>query len=482
MNSRVMLMRMLVIVGIVNLDFLAGCSSGTNQPFNQPSSQPRNSSNPVPMIVGLTQNCAQAGGQAFSLSILGSNFVSSSVVRWNGSDRPTTFDNSGRLNAQISASDIASPGTAAVTVFNPAPGGGSSNTLMLAVATGGVSPRSVVVEPAGNFAYVANAGCPDAFTGSVSMYRIDVSTGLLQYIGAVKAGTASETVATDPTGKFTYVTNEFSNDISMYTVDATTGMLTPRGTINSGRRAVSVTLHPSGKFAYVANGCFQNSLVDSVSMYMVDTATGALTSVGTIPTGATGPSACSINIGISLDPSGMYAYVAGDGCGLDIYQGYISTYTIDLTTGALTSVGQPIGAGDCSDSVSVDPFSKFAYVTNNQDDDISIYSITATTGALKSLGTVATGSGPVSSAVHPSGKFAYVANRGSNDVSAYSINANTGALTFTGTTAAGSGPSSIAIHPSGNFAYVTNSGSNSVSIYSIDAVTGALTLIGTIGT
>jgi YVTN family beta-propeller protein len=73
-------------------------------------------------------------------------------------------------------------------------------------------------------------------------------------------------------------------------------------------------------------------------------------------------------------------------------------------------------------------------------------------------------------------------NSGSNDVSMYTINATTGALTSIGTIAAGSTPTSIAIHPSGKFAYVTNSASNDVSIYSIDAATGALTLIGTIGT
>ena len=72
-------------------------------------------------------------------------------------------------------------------------------------------------------------------------------------------------------------------------------------------------------------------------------------------------------------------------------------------------------------------------------------------------------------AVDPASKFAYVMNFSSNDVSMYTINATTGALTSTGTIAAGQFPTSIAIHPSGNFAYVTNSDSNDVSIYSIDA-------------
>jgi len=74
-----------------------------------------------------------------------------------------------------------------------------------------------------------------------------------------------------------------------------------------------------------------------------------------------------------------------------------------------------------------------------------------------------------------------VTNAGSNDVSMYAINTTTGALTSMGTIAVGSSPTSIAI-ASAKFVYVTNSSSNNVSMYSIDAVSGALTLIGTVGT
>ena len=85
--------------------------------------------------------------------------MTSSVVRWNGSDRPTTSDAINGLVAQISASDIAAAGTAAVTVFNPGPGGGSSNALTFTINSGAVDPQSIAVDPAGKFAYVASAGC-----------------------------------------------------------------------------------------------------------------------------------------------------------------------------------------------------------------------------------------------------------------------------------------------------------------------------------
>jgi hypothetical protein len=75
----------------------------------------------------------------------GSNFVSGASVQWNGSNRSTTFVNSGQVTAQIAAGDISVAGTAAVTLSNPAPGGGNSNsatfTVPCVIATAG--PASV---------------------------------------------------------------------------------------------------------------------------------------------------------------------------------------------------------------------------------------------------------------------------------------------------------------------------------------------------
>src|SRR5262249_32881698 len=71
-------------------------------------------------------NSAMATGPAFTLTVNGSGFVSGSAVRWNGSSRPTTFVNSSQLTAMIPASDIATVGSAQVTVNSPAPGGGVS--------------------------------------------------------------------------------------------------------------------------------------------------------------------------------------------------------------------------------------------------------------------------------------------------------------------------------------------------------------------
>jgi hypothetical protein len=89
--------------------------------------------NPVPALSSLSPNSATAGGPGLTLTVNGSKFVSTSVVRWNGSNRTTTFVSSTQVKASILASDIAKAGTAQVTVFNPTPGGGTSNALTFTI-------------------------------------------------------------------------------------------------------------------------------------------------------------------------------------------------------------------------------------------------------------------------------------------------------------------------------------------------------------
>ena len=55
--------------------------------------------NPVPTTTGLTPTSAVAGGPGFTLTVTGTNLVRSSVVRWNGADRATTYTSATQLTA-----------------------------------------------------------------------------------------------------------------------------------------------------------------------------------------------------------------------------------------------------------------------------------------------------------------------------------------------------------------------------------------------
>lgn len=89
--------------------------------------------NPLPVASALSPVSAKVGGAAFTLTVTGSNFVSTSKVRWNGTSLVTTWVSATKLTAAVPAADIATATTAAVTVISPAPGGGTSAALKLPV-------------------------------------------------------------------------------------------------------------------------------------------------------------------------------------------------------------------------------------------------------------------------------------------------------------------------------------------------------------
>jgi len=88
---------------------------------------------PAPVIASLSPSSAKAGTTFVSLNVNGSNFTPASVVLWNGSPRTTTYFGPNLLTARINAADLAVAGTPQVTVFTPAPGGGTSNAVTFTV-------------------------------------------------------------------------------------------------------------------------------------------------------------------------------------------------------------------------------------------------------------------------------------------------------------------------------------------------------------
>jgi len=343
-----------------------------------------------------------------------------------------------------------------------------------ATVPAGTQPYSVTVDPSGKFAYAANFGSND-----VSVYSINAGSGVLTQVlcggGAgcnvdnFQAGTMPYFVSVDPGSKFAYVANFFSNDVSAYTINSSTGALTSVGSpVAAGTWPSSITVDPSGKFAYVTNNSD-----DDITSFSINSGTGALTAPATLA-GRDAPESMAITRGTTaVTYTPKFAYVANSN------SNDVSAYSINVVTGALLSLGVPVGAGTTPYSVTVDPLGRFAYVANFTSDNISAFTIDAGTGALGSVGGVGAGTNPMSVAVDPSGRFAYSANSGSNDVSAYTINPSTGALLSVAGSpfTAGTNPLSVTVDPTGKFAFVVNSVSNDVSVYTINASTGALTQV-----
>ena len=97
-------------------------------------------SNPVPVITAIAPASVTAGDPAFILTVTGTDFISSSTIKWNGTVLTTTYISAAQLTATVSASFIASAGTANITVFNGTPGGGTSNAAIFTIGTIATNP------------------------------------------------------------------------------------------------------------------------------------------------------------------------------------------------------------------------------------------------------------------------------------------------------------------------------------------------------
>ncbi len=109
---------------------------------------PRLTAQTTPAIVSINPASVTAGSPTFTLTVTGSGYLVNSVVQINGSNRPTVFKSGLQLTATVFASDIATPGTLQVTVFNPfAAGGGLTSKPVPLAVSNAPSPSLISVSP-----------------------------------------------------------------------------------------------------------------------------------------------------------------------------------------------------------------------------------------------------------------------------------------------------------------------------------------------
>jgi 6-phosphogluconolactonase (cycloisomerase 2 family) len=263
------------------------------------------------------------------------------------------------------------------------------------------------------------------------------------------------------TPRFAFIANAGDDTLSTFTVDASTGQLRTSGYRAAGPAPKSVRLHPNGKFLYAGNGG-----TNTVSAYSIGS-DGRLSEIAQSPFAT---SELFTVQSVEFDPSGKFLYVM---------DGNIVVFQVDATTGALTQItGSPFKTGDVAIAAVIDATGKFLYAANNHANTVSAFSVDATTGALSSLGTpIPVGPSPNDITMDPSGKFLFVANTGVNNVSAFTQDAVSGALTPVANSpfATSQMPIHLTTDPGGNFLFVSNSFDTKVNMFAIDPTSGALT-------
>jgi 6-phosphogluconolactonase len=434
---------------------------------------------------------AYASGSAYSVSV--STQPTSSPPQY------CAVTNSSGTFSSANISNVAVSCHGPFVYFSPSAGDILANTIdvstgaLLPVAgspfTNGVGGENgnFTVDAAARFAYVAYYD-----VDYISVLAIDPGTGALAPAAGSLAGDGPQIVAIHPSGKFAYTANFRSGDVSAYAIDAATGALTPvsgspfpagMGAGTGFLHGPSVLIDPSGSFAYVIN-----TNANSISAYLIDASTGALTAVAGSPfaTGA-GP------VDGAMDARGQSLYVVAlDG---------IDAFTVDSTSGALTTMaGSPYGPLPLGSSIpalariTIDPSGRFIYVVcvNTEVSDVNgqnpsvlaSYAIDPTTGQLLALPASPQQINPERDQAltfAPAGAFAYLAEPIEQDIAVYSFDNATGALMPVSTLVDPNQPASLAIDPSGTFAYGLSNGDEMqgilpfVDTYTINMSTGALT-------
>ncbi|MCU1296312.1 MAG: hypothetical protein JWO91_590 [Acidobacteriaceae bacterium] len=307
-------------------------------------------------------------------------------------------------------------------------------------------------------------------------------------------------IASDVGGYRLYVANQGSHDVDAYFINRSNGNLTqvPGSPFAIAGVGYRVVVHPSGHFVYVTNAN-SNGTID-VNAFAVQSS-GSLKPVPGSPFSAPGT---PLRPALAMDPTGKYLYASATLSG----NGAVAAFTIDQTSGALTSVpGSPFvdptysGCTQfCHESptdVAVDPQGKYVYAVLGIEDGIAGFRIDQSTGALTDLtgspypeqyfctGNICNYSWTMS--IDPSGKFFYVSNTESNDFSIFKLNESTGVPTYAENTANTQGgicvPYTVNVDPSGSFVYnlgTTSCGppwTNAVLGFAINQGNGSLTSV-----
>jgi hypothetical protein len=122
--------------------------------------------NPAPQITGIIPASVTVGAATFTLEVDGVDFVAGCVASTDSGPQATTFVSSTKITMSIPSTDVATTGTRHITVTNPAPGGGTSNTATLAVTAVPDRPIPAITSIAPATAHVNDAGQNVALVGT----------------------------------------------------------------------------------------------------------------------------------------------------------------------------------------------------------------------------------------------------------------------------------------------------------------------------
>jgi hypothetical protein len=348
--------------------------------------------NPAPVLSVISPTAAVAGGPALTLYVTGLDFESGSTVMWNGTGLTTTYVSGTSLTAQVPASNLASTGTATITVVNPAPGGGTSGQLGFTIqATANPVPSLASVNPntigVGSAATTITATGSNFIPSSLVMWNGTAlstsytnSTTLTAQVPATdlaNTGTATVTVfsplpgggtssgvtvtiATNPVPTLTSISpNTAAAGSAATTITATGTNFVSTSTVNWNGTALATTYTNSTTLtATVPSSDLTTAGTASVTVVNPTPGGGTTSAVTFTISGTTIQVVSVVANDLAWDPVNQVIYLSLPGS--DTTNGN-TVQILDPTTGAL---GATASAGSNPNLLSVSATSQYLYVSN----------------------------------------------------------------------------------------------------------------------
>jgi len=187
-------------------------------------------------------------------------------------------------------------------------------------------PHSVTLSADSRFAYVC-----DLTLDVVVVYALDPATATLREASraATPAGAGPRHSALSADGRFLYVVNELNGSITTFVRDRDTGALTALETVptlpadfNGDNLCAEIRLHPNGRVVYASNRGH-----DSLAVFARDEQTGRLTRLEIVPCGGGHPR------NFAVSPDGAWLVCANRD------SDNLVSFRVDAATGRLTPSG-----------------------------------------------------------------------------------------------------------------------------------------------
>jgi 6-phosphogluconolactonase len=313
------------------------------------------------------------------------------------------------------------------------------------------------------------------YSATIDLFAVEAGTGALSLRSSIASfGSSPSFLAINRAATHLYAVDEnASGRVGAYAIDPTTGALTFQNAVSSGGNGPPfVALDRSEAFVMVAN--YGDGTVTVLRVQPDGSLGSPVTTIGL----------CSNPHMILLDPSNRFAFVPCLGSDL------VAQFQFDVATGHLlpnAPANVPTAAGAGPRHMAFHPNGKWAYLINETNSTMTAFELDTTAGTLAETQTISTlppgftGTNTAAEVwVHPSGAWVLGSNRGADDLVVFAVTPSTGALTVVGfTPSGGMTPRDFTFDPTGTLVYAANQGTGKIVPFRFDATTGTLTATAT---